>query len=498
MGLRLVAAAALATLWMLGTWVLRAPAALALRLTDLAPSLSRSPGALIAAPLAALRARRARGARSAALAVLALVALLAVALSAAIARRAGLAGWEEAGAVWAESAPGPRGHRFPTAATKDLLLIVRDRPQLLALVAMPILFVGVQIFGAAGWSWSTGSLSRVSCLAYSLALYMATIGPLTHMQAERRAFWILRTVPVPLGRLLAAKARAWAVLVGATAVLAFVPLSFAMPGIVRARAARRRSCGRGGRGGDELPRGRDGLERRRSVRRAERRRRTRGRSTRSCWSAVSTTSCSWGSGATRVAGLSLYLFVDLGLLAAGVERAELCMDAEALGARRVRVADGATLVVLYAVGARRDRGRRVGARRRPGLHGHGLGSAWWCRWASRPALLLLRRPRALPRWGLARALALALALGAAVGYALAGAWADAVAGRPQLSPWRRRGRWRCSPRSSSSVASCSAGLQRSWWRAVFADPAGLAAAAAASASHAVAMGTSASAGQAWR
>ena len=31
------------------------------------------------------------------------------------------------------------------------------------------------------------------------------------MQAERRAFWILRTVPVPLARLLAAKARAWAV-----------------------------------------------------------------------------------------------------------------------------------------------------------------------------------------------------------------------------------------------------------------------------------------------
>ena len=29
---------------------------------------------------------------------------------------------------------------------------------------------------------------------------MATIGPLTHMQAERRAFWILRTVPVPLGQ----------------------------------------------------------------------------------------------------------------------------------------------------------------------------------------------------------------------------------------------------------------------------------------------------------
>ena len=110
--------------------------------------------------------------------------------------------------------PPARATRLPTAATKDLRLIVRDRSQLLALIAMPVIFIGVQIFGAAGWGWTTANLGRISCLAYSLALYMGTIGPLTHMQAERRAFWILRTVPVPLGRLLAAKARAWAVIVG--------------------------------------------------------------------------------------------------------------------------------------------------------------------------------------------------------------------------------------------------------------------------------------------
>jgi uncharacterized protein YbdZ (MbtH family) len=94
---------------------------------------------------------------------------------------------------------------------------------------MPILFVGVQVFGAAGWTWSTGSVSRVSCLAYSLALYTATIGPLAHMQAERRAFWILRSVPVPLERLLAAKARAWAAIIGGIAAVAFFPLAFAAP-----------------------------------------------------------------------------------------------------------------------------------------------------------------------------------------------------------------------------------------------------------------------------
>ena len=43
---------------------------------------------------------------------------------------------------------------------------------------MPVIFVGVQIFGAAGWSWSTESVQRVSYLSFSLCLYMATIGPL--------------------------------------------------------------------------------------------------------------------------------------------------------------------------------------------------------------------------------------------------------------------------------------------------------------------------------
>src|SRR6185312_13963222 len=117
--------------------------------------------------------------------------------------------------------PIPAGRARPlTVATKDLRLITRDRGQVLVLVAMPAIFVGIQIFGSAGWTWSTSSLGRISCLAYSLALYMATIGPLTHMQAERRAFWILRTVPVPLAKLFAGKARAWALVVGGAAAFA--------------------------------------------------------------------------------------------------------------------------------------------------------------------------------------------------------------------------------------------------------------------------------------
>src|SRR5207237_4987711 len=58
---------------------------------------------------------------------------------------------------------------------------------------------------------------HVAVLSFSLAAYMATFGPLAHMEAERRAFWLLRVAPVPLGRLLAAKALFWSAIVGGTA-----------------------------------------------------------------------------------------------------------------------------------------------------------------------------------------------------------------------------------------------------------------------------------------
>ena len=198
-GLRLVAALSLATIWMLGTWVMRTPAALATKVRAIGRVWLFSPGMLVTAPLAAL-ASDSPGRQPGCSSRSAIAVAFTIWLAVAVARRAGMAGWEEAGAVWAEASRAPGlTSRLPTAATKDLRLIVRDRSQLLALVAMPVIFIGVQIFGAAGWSWTTAAWTRISCFAYSLALYMGTIGPLTHMQAERRAFWILRTVPVPLG-----------------------------------------------------------------------------------------------------------------------------------------------------------------------------------------------------------------------------------------------------------------------------------------------------------
>ena len=216
------------------------PQALATGVATVASILSLSPATLAVAPLAAL----ARGEPfQAVVGLVALAASVGATLLVVIvfARRAGMAGWEEAGAVWAETAPVPPARaRLPTAATKDLRLIVRDRSQLLALIALPVIFIGVQIFGAAGWSWTTANLGRISCFAFSLALYMGTIGPLTHMQAERRAFWILRTVPVPLGRLLAAKARAWALIIGGLAAVVFAVMSLSVP---HASAAARLGAG---------------------------------------------------------------------------------------------------------------------------------------------------------------------------------------------------------------------------------------------------------------
>ena len=342
MGLRLVGALALAAVWMVGTWVLRAPAALAAKLGAIAWWANLTPGGLIVAPLAAVVRGQTRGRAWRRSACSGLAAAAALLLAVAVARRAGMRGWEEAGAPWAEAAPVPSGQTRPiTAATKDLRLITRDGGQMLVLIAMPAIFVGIQIFGSAGWTWSTASLARISCLAYSLALYMATIGPLTHMQAERRAFWILRTVPVPLGKLFAAKARAWSVVVGGAAAFAFLPLALVMPSAGAGRLGSVVVAGFlvvGGAvsmtflaiamaaGGADL---------------SDEQTTAVGPATiyafllvGGLYNLVLT-----GDPRTRLSGLGLYLFVTGAYWGAGVARAEICLDAEAVRTPRLRAAD---------------------------------------------------------------------------------------------------------------------------------------------------------------
>jgi hypothetical protein len=351
MSLRMVAVLALAATWMIGTWVLRIPADLAAKLSAISGWANLGPGRLIAAPLAALV--RGDGLHMLlALGALWLVAGAALVFAAAVARRAGMRGWEEAGAPWAEAAPVPSGRAAPiTAANKDLRLILRDRGQVLVLVAMPAIFVGVQIFGSAGWTWSTASLGRISCLAYSLALYMATIGPLTHMQAERRAFWILRTVPVPLTRLFAAKARAWSLVVGGAAAFAFLPLAVVMPPAPLGQVVAAGVLVVGGAtamsflaiamaaGGADL---------------SDEQTTAVGPATiysfllvGGLYNLVLT-----GDLRARLAGLALYVILIAVYWRAGVARAEICLDAEAVRAPQLRTSDAAAMVLIYALVSR--------------------------------------------------------------------------------------------------------------------------------------------------
>jgi hypothetical protein len=217
-GLALLAALSMACLWMVATAVLRRPLPLAEALQGWTGVLRLSPGGLIVAPLAAL----ARGWGPGALLVLAApleLTVLAMVLADALVRWAGQAGWEQAGTPWAEAARGPTPGARMNLFTKDWLLILRDRSRLVTLLALPAIFVGVQVFGSIGWSWTTGTARHVAVLAYSLSAYMAGFGPLFHMESERRAFWLLRVAPVSLGRLLAWKAAFWSTVVGAAAAV---------------------------------------------------------------------------------------------------------------------------------------------------------------------------------------------------------------------------------------------------------------------------------------
>jgi len=227
--LRLGAAVTMAGAWVAATWVLRAPAAVARHLDELQAWLSFTPVALLTAPLVAYRGPGGGGAALRALLPLTVVATASVALAVGVARRAGLRGWEEAGAPWAETgAAAPPGPPL-TLVRREWRQLARDRPRVAALVALPLLLFGVQLVGSVGWSLATATVGRVTTLVVSIVVYLGALGPLAHMQHERRAFWILRAAPLPIGRLLAAKARAWAVLLGGAALVMFVPLALSVP-----------------------------------------------------------------------------------------------------------------------------------------------------------------------------------------------------------------------------------------------------------------------------
>jgi hypothetical protein len=208
--LRLLAVAALAALWVAGSQVVRDPAAFARHVPAWRPWIGQGVLAWPAAHVLALRRHEPAAAAVAVLRLAALAALLLVAVS-QVARHLAKAGWEEPTPAWASTAPGGQG-RVLTPWRRELRLLGRDRGRLALIALVPIAFIAVPLLTSQGWDWTSARPERVAMLVFSLVVYLAASGPLLHMQGEQRAFWILQTVPLPLGRIMAWKATTWGAL----------------------------------------------------------------------------------------------------------------------------------------------------------------------------------------------------------------------------------------------------------------------------------------------
>jgi membrane protease YdiL (CAAX protease family) len=218
----LLSALSVASLWALASFVLRRPLAFVRAVEPWASQIADGPLSWFVRPLVALHEQGI--ALCFVWLALGLVgAVTFVWFASRIAAIASRRGWEDAGLPF-DAAPAAFAQKRGPAlsiAGKELRLLVRDRSRFVALLAMPFLFVGVQVFGAAGMEVFGGGPHRAGLLAYSLAAYLATLGPLPHMQSERRAFWVLRSVPVSLGWIMWGKAKAWLLLIVGVGVFAF-------------------------------------------------------------------------------------------------------------------------------------------------------------------------------------------------------------------------------------------------------------------------------------
>jgi hypothetical protein len=218
----LVSAMAVAVLWALASFVLRQPERFVQKLAPYAHVVNRGVLVILCKPLLELRP----GGSFAVLWMLGLCVFAAgsVLVAARVAAWSTRRGWQDAGPPFDGYTVPRRYGAALSVAGKELRMLVRDRARFVALLAMPFLFVGVQLFGAVGVDALGTGHRRAGLVAYSLAAYLATLGPLPHMQGERRAFWILRSVPVPLSRLMWGKAKAWLLIIVGVAVVTYLAM----------------------------------------------------------------------------------------------------------------------------------------------------------------------------------------------------------------------------------------------------------------------------------
>jgi len=215
-------------------------------------------------------------------------------------------------------------------------------------VVLPCLLLAVQWLGAVGWSSVTATLDRVAMVTFSITVYLAALGPLGHMQHERRAFWILRSLPVSAGRVMRAKVLAWAPIVGGAALVMFGALVWSLPGpapaavlgtgalvLAGAVATTALAVGLGGLAADLSDEQRGAL----------------GPGTVYLFlllGGLLNVIFSAGGGEGARIG-ALYLAMVAAVWRSGVEQARDCLDPEARRQAPLRLADAAILLLLFAL-----------------------------------------------------------------------------------------------------------------------------------------------------
>jgi hypothetical protein len=140
---------------------------------------------------------------------------------------------------------------------------------------------------------------------------------------------------------------------------------------------------------------------------------------------------------TCFAGIALYGFAGWAYWQAGVEQAGFCLDAEMVRAPRVRAADGATMLIVFALGVRAllgvgkmiaDGGVPDSAAQRMML---ALQAGLLALIGAAAVLYLRRRPRAIASRRLVSSLLLGVAAGGCVGALLRAAAGPGVALPPE-------------------------------------------------------------------
>ncbi|HYE05816.1 MAG TPA: CPBP family intramembrane glutamic endopeptidase [Planctomycetota bacterium] len=160
-------------------------------------------------------------------------AAVAVAVALAIAGRALARGFVSHANPYA-GARGVRGGGFAPLGVlgKDLLLLRRDRNQLVAAVMVPLVMVGLQLVINRDMARAIlGDFRHAATFAFATAAYLLMTTAIASLAVEGQGLWLLFAAPQPLERLLARKAALWAAVAVGYAGIALAILVWLVPAL---------------------------------------------------------------------------------------------------------------------------------------------------------------------------------------------------------------------------------------------------------------------------